>query len=1035
MALLIILPATAREGFDDAPGDTGELLSVGVTKEFADGQADDNDATRIPTITNLSRTSAGLEATRLGSTTYVSNRAASPDQDEVTKRAEARTAIENDADLSSDDRADALAAQPALSVGQYENPANMVHVNVADTGTVVNVTSDSGDPIDVFVAAGTTSGRFKIIQPTGTAVNTTGTATDPLREIEALDGDIITITAGSSVIRLTVDGQGPTFSDLAPRNRTRQDTDSSTVSFTVTDEGSGLRSDREDGPDSSADDDGESAEPLSYAEAATQPRGAAVDIDLAWRVGGRGSSGHDLDEERRGDRSWVEEERDHSYSLSFGRGSLASNTHYWYVWAKDRVGNVARTDSSSRPGNQDYTLIVDTLAPRAANILAGIGFDEEKGEEVEDSSSILVVFFDGPTGAGVEALDNDTIETAGFAVAGNTVVSIIHPDEEEDVDDNDTDRDTELTVADSDGDGDIDGDDDSTTLGELVDTATEVGVAGLPALNRALNLTDDDQITEPKVLKVADIFDDDTCGSHTGFNTEGRAFPEDVEEPNLSNCIDTTNRVYLQLGTPLANGEEPEVSIRSSSVRDLAGNGNGPVNDKEADNRIAPKLALEVVGDVEGAGGRPLAREEITVSMESGERLVQPPQVWFVEFDHTGEITVVSDANAALTGTNAWEATIDGDKSTKIGAIVVQASDRHRNTFVTRGLKGGADTPERGGDLDITRLAKEGLLVEFDFNIDEATITINPSEESTPFETDSKHPFIELNFSEGTENTKTYTDKDGEDATSNEFEDSKAMVDTKFDSYSMVTLTAVTVDGEDVLGRVARVDSDSFDLALGNLSVGDHTLEYTAMDVAGNEVTADQDFEVTPTKPYKIALRPGWNLVSFPGDPVDTAIDSVLPADHPATEVLKYEAGLWVAAVREAGQPWEGELTDIDGQSAYWINTGSTAPLSAQLVQPGVGSASRPPAISLIAGWNLIPVTDLDQEKQDAKTPSGEGDERKLGDDDHDNYFSSLDMDDFVVAYTYNAVTRSWNRLVQSDVVSNGQGVWVYVRSNVVLVP
>ena len=53
-------------------------------------------------------------------------------------------------------------------------------------------------------------------------------------------------------------------------------------------------------------------------------------------------------------------------------------------------------------------------------------------------------------------------------------------------------------------------------------------------------------------------------------------------------------------------------------------------------------------------------------------------------------------------------------------------------------------------------------------------------------------------------------------------------------------------------------------------------------------------------------------------------------------------------------------------------------------------------------------------------------------------------MEDFVVAYTYNARSRSWERrqIGEGDeedgytgVVRNGQGVWVYSRSNVVLVP
>ena len=242
----------------------------------------------------------------------------------------------------------------------------------------------------------------------------------------------------------------------------------------------------------------------------------------------------------------------------------------------------------------------------------------------------------------------------------------------------------------------------------------------------------------------------------------------------------------------------------------------------------------------------------------------------------------------------------------------------------------------------------------------------------------------------------------------------------KFDSYSRVELSDVTLDGVDVTDSIARLNSTDFDLALSFLEEGEHTLAFTLTDTAGNSRSEEVDFEVLPRGAYEVDLRPGWNLVSFPGDPVDTAIDSVLPADHPAIEVLKYEAGLWIASVREAGQPWEGELTDIDGQSAYWINTTSTKPLEAVLIQPGVGSASRPPAIALIEGWNLIPVTDLDQEKEG----TAQGD-----------YFSSLSDDDFVVAYSYDSRERKWKRLTKTNDPENGQGIWVYSRSNVTLVP
>ena len=59
-------------------------------------------------------------------------------------------------------------------------------------------------------------------------------------------------------------------------------------------------------------------------------------------------------------------------------------------------------------------------------------------------------------------------------------------------------------------------------------------------------------------------------------------------------------------------------------------------------------------------------------------------------------------------------------------------------------------------------------------------------------------------------------------------------METKFDSYGRVELSDVTLDGGDVTTEVARVSSTGFDLALSDLSVGDHTLEFTATDTAGN---------------------------------------------------------------------------------------------------------------------------------------------------------------------------------------------------------
>ena len=973
LALLVILPVWAAVGQDVARNtDPGDVLTVSILRQ--------GEASIIGDLDNVG-------PTRVGPNLYVSN-----------------------------------IDQSGLMVGDTLRPTyNTVHVdfvvnNIADipldTGSgdnvvegedrVVRVTSDSGEPIWVNMEGdgSTLTGTFLVIEPVSSGDAPTG-------QIEALHGDSITITALDLRSRLTVDGEPPTFSSVAPRSGTLQSSSSINIEFTVTDDDSGLRTDAEDAAtfgDDGLDDDGQRAEPLA------ESLGGAADIDVNW-------DGEDSDE-RRGDRNWIEEERNRSYSLSYSRADLGPEKYDWYIEAYDRVGNYDRTDASSQRNDQPYSLTVDNVAPKARHLFAGIGFDEEEGEEVKDASSILLVFINDIDGGKADSLDASTISADKFDVIGNEVIDVIHPNEKQAIDDNDTDA-------------------------ENTDVEHPDGTTGLLPYKDAIDTAEYDSLDDAaKAALAAEVFGDDECDSHTGYGQASGEAITDLENP--TGCIDTRNRVYLVLADPVGDDDTPEIHI-VGTVRDKAGNGASLTDDLEADDRISPTLTVGISGDVE-TDGRPLAQEEIAITVASGERLSDDPDVWLLSFDHEGTITIVDRGSISSDGTNAWKTDFEAaDDDASVAAIIVHAEDRRGNTTTTAGwtddngddtadLEDGNGEPDVGEMLDITKLAGAGFLVEFDTDIPfkaETDVTLNPSEEGEPLETESVNPFIELRFSEGKENTVTYTvtEGEGEDAkqvkkTTNVYTDDDDE-ETKFDSYGRVELSDVTLDGEDVNERIARVSSAGFDLALYDISVGDHTLEFTATDTAGNSTTKKVKFEVLPRSAYEVDLRPGWNLVSFPGEPVDSAIDSVLPADHPALEVLTYEAGLWIAAVREAGQPWEGELTDIDGQHAYWINTTSTKALAGVLISPGTGAASRPPAIPLVTGWNLIPVTDLDQ------AAAGQA---------QANYFSSLSEEDFVVAYTYDGRGRKWSRLTQTpegddDTVKNGQGVWVYSRSNVVLVP
>ena len=51
-----------------------------------------------------------------------------------------------------------------------------------------------------------------------------------------------------------------------------------------------------------------------------------------------------------------------------------------------------------------------------------------------------------------------------------------------------------------------------------------------------------------------------------------------------------------------------------------------------------------------------------------------------------------------------------------------------------------------------------------------------------------------------------------------------------------------------------------------------------------------QDSSEGERPPYRIDLVAGWNLISFPGDPVDTAIESVIGPDLQVNLVLGYQS-------------------------------------------------------------------------------------------------------------------------------------------------
>ncbi len=191
--------------------------------------------------------------------------------------------------------------------------------------------------------------------------------------------------------------------------------------------------------------------------------------------------------------------------------------------------------------------------------------------------------------------------------------------------------------------------------------------------------------------------------------------------------------------------------------------------------------------------------------------------------------------------------------------------------------------------------------------------------------------------------------------------------------------------------------------------------------------------------PVTIPLKPGWNLVSLPGEPTDSAIDMVLSG----TDVLQVVtlangeiAGVGpvmtnclpippevlgpeclTAERSTSGEPFSGDLTTIEDGRGYWMKSTTFAPMSVGIPPPTGSPISYP----VYAGWNMVGVTT-------------EGDVVPGDVGSADTYFGSTN---WTTAYTFDPSPNIWIKLlpISSSNVEVGLGYFLYVVEDGILVP
>jgi hypothetical protein len=184
----------------------------------------------------------------------------------------------------------------------------------------------------------------------------------------------------------------------------------------------------------------------------------------------------------------------------------------------------------------------------------------------------------------------------------------------------------------------------------------------------------------------------------------------------------------------------------------------------------------------------------------------------------------------------------------------------------------------------------------------------------------------------------------------------------------------------------------------------------------------------------QITINPGWNLISLPFQPGNPAINSVIPANHSADVVMTYDnaAQVWNVSRRdEETGLFMGDVAVMTANTAYFVRAASFQVLN--LLRPPLATAAAapapPPVITVVKGWNLVPVVSLDVPMPTAIAA--------------DAYFGTLGADGWLKALTFDPLTQTWESVSPDEkdddgnpvMVNIGKGYWLYATKDGVIIP
>jgi hypothetical protein len=262
----------------------------------------------------------------------------------------------------------------------------------------------------------------------------------------------------------------------------------------------------------------------------------------------------------------------------------------------------------------------------------------------------------------------------------------------------------------------------------------------------------------------------------------------------------------------------------------------------------------------------------------------------------------------------------------------------------------------------------------------------------------------------------------------------------EFTDNSKVTVVSASFGGDDVLAKLATTNSKKyFMVPEADLAAKTYAIKAKGTDLAGNKgAEGTYNLKVTSRKDYEATILAGWNLLSFPSDPISNNVSNVF-TNAGIDQVVGYNAmakgSPWAVATKDsATQVFSGGLSTISAGSGYWVHSTEFSTQSVSLVGPEGPSASAPPsieAIGLASGWNLIGVVDSTK----ALTQADAGTCYKTNKD----YLGADGGSSISKAYEYNTTNLAWSEVAlatdtacatatDAGSVNIGEAFWVYAK-------